>query len=284
LSNNLYKWGNTNLQQEEVRVIDVNAMLEQRMQELSQRDTNRNPREGFVSGLSAASVDIDDHGSEDGDGSEFSGNVIKAVSEDPEETLKSAEEEAKRILEEADSEATRILEEARQQAESEKQVAWEDAKRRGYEDGTKEAAKEAVTLRKQLQDKEKQLEEEYQALVDELEPNFVKAITKAYERIFHIELDGYRDILMYLISDTIRNVESSREFSVRISKEDYPFVSMQKKQIMAACINGTVEIVEDMSLEKNQCLIETENGIFDCGVDTQLEELTKRLRLLSYGK
>lgn len=31
-------------------------------------------------------------------------------------------------------------------------------------------------------------------------------------------------------------------------------------------------------------MIETDGGIFDCGVDTQLAELTNRLRVLSYEK
>ena len=45
-----------------------------------------------------------------------------------------------------------------------------------------------------------------------------------------------------------------------------------------------VEVVEDATLGKNDCLIETENGIFDCGLGTQLAELRQKLKLLSYEK
>ena len=48
--------------------------------------------------------------------------------------------------------------------------------------------------------------------------------------------------------------------------------------------NATMEIIEDVSLHKNECLIETEGGIFDCGLGTQLSELTRKLKLLSYEK
>ena len=66
-------------------------------------------------------------------------------------------------------------------------------------------------------------------------------------------------------------------FLVHVSKEDYPYVSMQKKQIMAGATapNSTVEIVEDMTLGKGECMIETESGIFDCGLGTQLSELRR---------
>ena len=127
---------------------------------------------------------------------------------------------------------------------------------------------------------------EYQQRMDELEPQFVETITGIYEHIFHVELHSYREILGYLISATMRKVEGSRSFIVHVSKEDFPFVSMQKKQIIAgaAIANCTVEMVEDSTLAKNECLIETEGGIFDCGLGTQLSELGQKLRLLSYEK
>ena len=60
---------------------------------------------------------------------------------------------------------------------------------------------------------------------------------------------------------------------------------MQKKQIAASVAAGSsIEVVEDLTLSKNQCMIETEDGIFDCGVSTQLTELSNRLKLLSYEK
>lgn len=43
-----------------------------------------------------------------------------------------------------------------------------------------------------------------------------------------------------------------------------------------------VEIIEDMTLSQAECFIETENGIYDCSLDTQLRELERKLKLLSY--
>ena len=39
---------------------------------------------------------------------------------------------------------------------------------------------------------------------------------------------------------------------------------------------------EDVTLKKNQCLIETDGGIFDCSLGVELKELKKQLLLLSY--
>lgn len=61
---------------------------------------------------------------------------------------------------------------------------------------------------------------------------------------------------------------------------------MQKKQIQEATGSTSVkvEIVEDFTLSKNDCIIETTGGIFDCGLGTQLEELNRKLKILSYEK
>ena len=58
---------------------------------------------------------------------------------------------------------------------------------------------------------------------------------------------------------------------------------MQKKRLLAGISNNvTVEVVEDANLSQNQCLIETENGVFDCSVDVELRALSKTLQLLAY--
>ena len=71
---------------------------------------------------------------------------------------------------------------------------------------------------------------------------------------------------------------------MHVSKEDYPYVNMQKKLFSEGAVSGrgVVEVVEDITLRENECLIETDGGIFDCGAGTQLEELTKKLKLLSF--
>ena len=73
---------------------------------------------------------------------------------------------------------------------------------------------------------------------------------------------------------------------MHVSKDDYAYVNMQKKALAEGAVGGTgvVEVIEDITLHKNECMIETDGGIFDCGIGTELDELTKRLKLLSFMK
>ena len=123
-------------------------------------------------------------------------------------------------------------------------------------------------------------------MIDELEPKFVEALTGIYEKVFNIDLSKEHDIVMHLISSTMHKIEGSSNYLIHVSKEDYPYVSMKKEEILLGALSSgsSVEIVEDMTLGLNDCIIETDGGVFDCGLGTQLEELSQKLRLLSYTK
>lgn len=293
MSSNLLKFGYTNLQQSDKRIIDTNTLVAKRIEELAKSmPTSLKPKvteeetDGFVSGLMADEINVDGlFAEEQADGSVF-GNVIKENAEDAEKIVSRANEDARTIIEKAQQESVQILESARKRAEEEKVEILAQARQQGYDEGKRQAEEEWASMQQELQNKAMQLEEDYQNRIQELEPLFVDAITGVYEHVFRVELGSYREILVYLIESTIRNVEGGREFIVHVSKEDYPFVSMQKKQIMTGTpsANSTVEIIEDLTLGKNECLIETEGGIFDCGLGTQMEELGRKLRLLAYGK
>ncbi len=285
LSSNLYKWGGTSNAQSDVRVIDTDALIAKRIEALGiQIESPEN--QGFVSGIQAETIEVSELlGDEDEEAA--LGNVIKAAENcDFQQALEEANSEAKRIIDEAQAQAEQILAQARQQIAEEREATLREAKENGYREGMEQATEEREAGQRLLQEQGEALEREYNRLVEELEPQFIDTITSIYEHIFHVELRSYREILVYLISATMRKIEGNREFLIHVSKEDYPYVGMQKKQIAAgAATNGaSVEVVEDITLSKNQCLIETDNGIFDCGLGTQLSELKQKLVLLSFEK
>ncbi len=267
------------VQSEEKRIIDANELLQRRQEELEkwQRETGGGE---FTSGLAAERLEPAP-GEDDGGES----SIIKSR-ESADQIMENAQAAAQTALAAAQAEADRIREEAAAQAAAEKARVLADAQQQGYSEGYARAQEEAEALRQEYQEKEKQLDLFYQQQIEELEPQMVDAISAIYEHIFHVDLESYREILGHLISDTLRKIEGGHEFMVHVSKEDYPYVSMQKKQILTGAVgaNCSVEVVEDLTLDKNECLIETDSGIYDCGLGTQLEELKRKLMLLAWQR
>ncbi len=264
--------------EEEKIIIDSNALVRKRLEELARR-SGKSVSGGFVSGL--GNLEVIEVSENDEDGEETS--LIKADQE-AEDILAKARSEAEEILAKAGSEAESIVREAKTQADSQKGQILEQAREQGYQDGLVQAKAHEDAMEQEYLEKQQELEDEYQRQVDVLEPLFVDTITGIYEHIFHVELSSYREVLGALISDTIRKQEGSRKFMIHVSKEDYSYVNMQKKQLLAGAVAESVDVIEDMTLDKNECMIETENGIFDCGLGTQLEELRRRLMLLAWSR
>lgn len=288
---NLYKAGWVRVDGEEKCVIDSNNLVAERIEEW----------ENIRRANAAALPTFDEEGGEDepefvsgiegeeldalfADG-ESSGNVIKA-GEAAGPDLAEAEAEAQRIVAEAQFKANSMLDDARRESDIIRTNAVEEGTRQGYDEGYARGMSEVDGMKQELAERKRQLEAEFDELLENLEPRFIETITDIYSHIFGVDLMDNRDILVHLIDSTLRKVESSRTFIVHVSAEDYPYVNMQKQTLVEGAVagRGLIEIIEDIALSKGDCLIETDGGIFDCGVGTQLEELTKKLRMLSYEK
>ena len=284
MSSNLVKQMFTVVSAEDKRVIDTSTLIQHRLEEYNQQQREKESK-GFVAGLRAEEVvlpDDEESGMEQMDGEvllEHAGQEAKRI-------LEQAREEADSIVAQAQAKALQMCEDAKTQAEVEKNKVISEARQAGYNEGLNQARMEGEAARQEFLRKEKEVEAFYQQQIDVLEPQLVDVITGIYEHIFHVELRSYREILTFLISSTLRKIDGSHDFIIHVSKEDYPYVNMQKKQIVAGAVssNCNVEILEDIALSKNDCLIETENGIFDCGLGTQMSELKQKIKLLSWVK
>lgn len=273
-------------QDDDTRVIDTNSLIARKLEELSRVVTvhaasDEEFKEGFTQGIDAIAVEklLDDPAEHE----EGESNVIKAASVDEEQIRARTEE----LIADANNKAQDIVTAAQNEAQSIREEARQSGHKEGYDDGflrgQQEAKAEYDDKMASLEIEKKRLEKEYEDTVAALEPKFVEVFTEVYEHVFHVNLSRNKEIIFYLIQNALRKTENNKNFIIHVSKEDYGFVSMQKKELTAGIVGGeTVEIVEDMTLKSNECFIDTGGGIFDCSLETQLEGLKRELRLLSF--
>lgn len=281
MSRNLLKASQVIQKNTEPRVVDSNALLAEKIGRLQflvredMIDAGEGFQEGFQDGLSAENVG--------GLFGETEGNVVHPETEAPAAPVyegPSPEE----LIAQAKAEIAEMQKQAEEGLSYLKKQSKKEGYQAGYEEGKQQALGELEAEKKKLQQREQKLEQEYQDKIDALEPSFIETLTGIYEEIFAVDLKEYKPILIHLISNAIRNCDSSRNFLVHVSREDYPAVSAAKDEILGNLASPSVvlEIIEDISVRENECMIETSSGIFDCGLGTQLSELNRKLRLLSY--
>ncbi len=286
MHNNLLKSGNI-VKKDSARVIDSNEKIAARIQYLNEilmREPASGFSDDFTEGLEAEQVELllNDEGGE----AAYSGAPVPSISDEEIQAIKeAAEAEAQSIISDAEKEAKRIIDSANDEASGIRENAKAEGYDEGYRNGEAEGLRIGDEARAECEAKEREFQAYYQQKLEELEPVFIEKLTDIYEHIFNVELSDKKELIMYLLSDAMRNIDGSKNFFIHVSKDDYDYVSENKESLMRGLPStAVVEVIEDISLSKSQCFIEAEAGIFDCGLDTELALLKKELTLLSYRK
>jgi len=282
LSSNLYKAGFIHLG-ESARIIDMNEILEQRLKEEAQR-RSREPelvaaQDGFTEGLDAEKVDV----LLEPDAETAS---MQNASIQEQEQLNREVEAARNELAGLQARIEQEKEQAQLEIEQMKAKAFEEADEQGYQEGYRKGLDSVQELQKQCEAERLQQEQEYQKRLQEMEPVMVDTLCDVYSHIFKVEAKEHKELVLKLLQDTLLKVDSTGSIMIHVAKEDYAYVQEQKAALLegAGMQSGSVEIVSDATLARAQCMIETEGGVYDCSLDTELAELKRRLMLLAYQK
>lgn len=272
---NLLKRGTTTIGEE--RIIDYNELIKLKLKNIANdRENHGNvDADGFVNGLKADVVEQlltgSDEDGETAQSQEDVNNQIAAALEEANEQAQTIRDEANEVLAQAHMEARKII---------------EDAKRTGYEQGAQNAREEynakADELARDYEAKKAQLEKEYNDMKASMEPELVETITEVFKKITYTVAEDNKDIIIGLINGVMKNTDISNEFIIKVSPEDYKFlVNNQGKIYCSVSKEVTMDIVEDATMKKNQCIIESDTGVYDCSLDIELNNLIEDIKLLS---
>ena len=259
---NLYKQWYIQPGTAEARVIDSNPLLASRLAERASR-TEAGADGGFVEGLAAPEA-----------------GAAEAM-ENRTDYIALAKTEAARVIEEAKQQAAGLLEQAEIQAKE----LEERAKQEGYEAAETMIAGEREAFRQELEarfrERSGQLEQEYAAKHDQMEAELLDVILAVFNKVFRVQFDGKREILLALVNRTLMNVGDEKSFRIRVAPDQTAFLEKRRGEILDHVGHDIeLDILPDPSLKGNDCMIETDSGVFDCGLDTQLENLTRDIRSL----
>ena len=177
------------------------------------------------------------------------GQVIKAEPQIDYEV--EAKAKAEEILAAAQQNADAILAQANEDAEEIRT----SAKTQGYEEGRASAEQENEQLRVQL-------EESYRKKQGDLDSD-------------------YRDKREHMEQDLVDVIVTDKRFRVKVAEDNALFLENHKTEILDRVGHDIeLEIVSDATVEGNDCTIETDSGVFNCSLGTQLENLIKDIRSL----
>lgn len=250
------------------KVIDYNALISEKIlkiQETMENNAKVAENMGFVNGINPAAVE-------------------ELLDESPKMavSIDEANQKAEEIIARAKEDADAIVERAKEESDIIRADNAEIGRREGYEDGKRQAEEELAALKQSVEDEKLQMEIEYNQRINEMEPMLVETILQVFEKVTHVLSVDKKDLVLQLVNDVLSKTEISKEFLIRVASVDYKFMLDNRERINGVVSKKVqIEIVEDPTFKRGQCMIESDSGIYDCSLDIQLENLIETIKLMA---
>jgi len=170
---------------------------------------------------------------------------------------------ANAVLEQARDAASKSIEEAREQAE--------EMTREAAEAGQQEGISEAEHLREQIAQME-------QRMLQEVEGEVVRAALRVAGELLHAEMAARAETVVDIVCTALGTTQQARDVFLRVSPVDVGVLRDNKLRLVDALGRARdLEVREDRNVKPGGVLIQTESGVIDAQLETQLEEIARVL-------
>lgn len=198
--------------------------------------------------------------------------IIKQGQEKAEIIIKQAQEKAEAILTEAKTELDKITQTAQQEA-------YEKGVKMGKEEGVKageEMIKKSLAEIQNVLSEAKHKREEIIQTNQEIIVNLALMIAK---KIIKTELATNQEAILKNLNQAFKKVRDKEKIKVKINPVHLSELEGRKEEFLAQLsgIEG-IDFEEDNSLEPGGCIIETNFGVIDATISSQLEIVAEALR------
>ncbi len=270
----------------EKRVIDCNELAIKKIEENRAKSERKAKPEfelmqDFAQEVSG--VDTVDSLFEDFEESEHSseGDAFVEVSREPKYSGPSPEE----MIEEAARQIESMKAEANRELQLQEKNVLDQARNRGYEEGKQRAQAEYANKEQALIKREKELEMQYESCLRDLEVELVDKLAEVYEHVLGVGMKDYSKVVLHVLDQAMHENTDTKNFLIHVCKEEANLVKTNIEMLRSGLSSQTeVEVIEDVTLAPGEAYIETDGEIFDCSIDTQLRNLSKELKALSFQK
>lgn len=148
----------------------------------------------------------------------------------------------------------------------------ENAAREGFEEGLQQAHEAISTLQGQLQAALAGRADALKTIVDDIAPLAVEIA----ERIIKTEISCDDALVRGIVDDTLQKVSrSSKSVLIKVHPDDVRLVKDGLKHKPPSHLNAEIMVMDDPSVDRGSCIVETNSGLIDASFSTRLEILRR---------
>lgn len=189
-----------------------------------------------------------------------------------------ADDESQKLLEEAQRNAAQMRDDTERQVEDVKT----DAYNKGYEAGREEGFKSGNDEVERLIDRihtvlNKSIEKRIE-IIDEAESQLIDLVLQISRKVIKVVSENQKNVVINNVVQALRKMKSRGDVAIKVNLADLEITTEHTKDFLRMVENvKSITVLEDSSVDKGGCIIETDFGQIDARISSQLKEIEEKI-------
>jgi flagellar assembly protein FliH len=189
-----------------------------------------------------------------------------------------AEEEAARIVGDTEKRVAELESNAKSSLDAAEREAAKKGREEGREEGYKEGVAEAERLVGRLHVILDRAMDKRADILQETEAQVVELVLLVAKKVVKVISENQKSVVVQNISQALRKLKTKSDVIVRVSLSDLQLATEHVKDFIQMTENAKkMQIVEDSTVDRGGCVIETDFGEIDARIASQLNELEEKI-------
>ena len=193
-----------------------------------------------------------------------------------------AEQAASKIIEDAKLEDERIIQEANVEKENIKSTAHQDGYKEGHEQGFMEGQNEVNRLVERIHKIVESVMVRREEILCETEQQIVELVLLMTRKVVKIISENQKTVVLSNVLAALKKIRTRGNITLRVNTEDLKLTTAHVDEFIKRIenVNG-ISVIEDSSVDKGGCIVETDFGAIDARISSQLAELESKIMEIS---
>ena len=203
---------------------------------------------------------------------------VKKQTDEARQVKQAAEAEAAKMASDAEEKAAALVTDAEKQVEMITEQARKEGYDQGHADGYESGSAEVQRLIEQLHSIINHAIDKRNEIIEESETQLINLVLLITKKVVKVISENQKNVVINNVIQALRKLKSRGEVVIKVNLEDVKLSSEHVKDFMRMVENvKSVTVVEDSSVDRGGCVIETDFGQIDARISSQLHEIEEKI-------
>jgi flagellar assembly protein FliH len=203
---------------------------------------------------------------------------VKRKNNQAQKIRQDAEDEATRILADAKAKAAELEADIKQRVTQTEREAYERGYTEGHQKGYDEGKAEVARLIERLHTILTKAIDKRNEIIEESETQIINLVLLIVKKVIKVISENQKNVVINNVVQALRKLKSRGDVIIRVNLADLELTSEHVKDFMKMVENvKSITVMEDSSVDKGGCIIETDFGQIDARVSSQLHEIEEKI-------